>query len=305
MDSKEKIAKFITTENNRQIALLTGRAGCGKSQYAAQIAEHLDMGFKVINMNDTLPGELFPSYIDRENAFRTHIDRRLKFTQEDLEETPNGVLVLLDEVTRSLAKNEVMNILQSRVIKGTTLNPNIYLIAAANIGPEFDAEDLDIAQRRRFQPFDAEPTVSEWVAYESTKPWYNEIVCAFVEEQNLLFSSKEFEAQNFQVLCPATWEQLMILGDEYAENTLGREVGTEYLAFCKQARLPDPEHLTGEIPKHLMRSYALSWLRPEKNLSDTGIKTLFEHLSEDVKLTLLASLHGVNDALYMKLMNIL
>ena len=162
LDYQELLAVLKYTPADHNIMLM-GKHGIGKSQILA--GYYSNLGLKVIpfflgQMSD--PGDLIG--LLHKNVSTGHSEFLPPFWWP-LDNTP--IVLFLDELNR--ARPELLQTIQdlalNRTLAGKKLPDQSRVIAAINIGDEYQLTDLDPALLSRFNIYEFVPTIDDWVSW--------------------------------------------------------------------------------------------------------------------------------------------
>lgn len=152
------------TPANQNIMLM-GKHGIGKSQILEKF--YSDKGYKVVclflgQMSD--PGDLIGIPHKNEETGHTEFMPPYWFPTDD---TP--VVLFLDELNRARPEvlQTIMDLALNRKLAGRSLPKGSRIISAVNNGEEYQLTDLDPALVSRFNIYEFEPTVQDWLIWAS------------------------------------------------------------------------------------------------------------------------------------------
>lgn len=222
-EAKDLIKEIFDNGNTRLVPLLVGGAGIGKTQAVEQVCAELGLEMAYVNLADRQPGEFAVNFVTSEDELGTAIDP--VFAAD---------VVFFDELNRAeLVMSEVMNIMQSRTIRGAELGCKF--VCAMNLGGSYAVSDLDPAQWGRFMRIDMCADMTDWARYMSEKHAGNERLASllsFVRKNGLLTTEDD-------MVTPRTWDELMVLGvDRFAGHLLPSEVSDDLALWFRQERYP-------------------------------------------------------------------
>jgi hypothetical protein len=164
---------------SQQNVMLVGRHGVGKSEILTK--HYANKGIPVIalflgQMSD--PGDLIGL------PQRDTLQERTTFLPPwwfPIEEKP--VVLFLDELNRARPEvlQTIMDLTLNRTIAGHRLPNGSRIIAAVNDGEEYQLTDLDPALVSRFNVYEFNPSVEEWLLL-ATKNGIDSRIIAFIQE---------------------------------------------------------------------------------------------------------------------------
>ena len=154
----------------REVPLVVGESGIGKTALAKEVARVNEWSLVVIDGNLLKEGEIgglptIETYIKidedgnkiekKMTVYAVH--NKLKEIDEEITKG-KGVLLFIDEINRCehTVQQELMNLILNREINGYKLHPEVRILAAMNpsskYGADFDYQvvDMDTAQENRF-----------------------------------------------------------------------------------------------------------------------------------------------------------
>ena len=171
--------------STKEVPLVVGESGIGKTALAKQLAKDNNWGLVVVDGNLLKEGEIgglptIQSYISVDSDGRKIEKKTTVYAvhtklREIDEEISKGKIVLLfiDEINRCehTVQQELMNLILNREINGYKLNDNVKILAAMNpsskYGSDFDYQvvDMDAAQENRFVWLNMEPDYTQWLSW--------------------------------------------------------------------------------------------------------------------------------------------
>ena len=146
-----------------QNIMLMGKHGIGKSQILEKF--YSEKGYKVVvlflgQMSD--PGDLIGIPHKNEQTGHTEFMPPYWFPTDD---TP--VVLFLDELNRARSEvlQTIMDLALNRKLAGRSLPKGSRIISAVNNGEEYQLTDLDPALVSRFNIYEFEPSVQDWLLW--------------------------------------------------------------------------------------------------------------------------------------------
>ena len=275
-EAKDVVKNIFNNKSTRLIPLLVGGAGVGKTQLVEQVAKELNLSLAYVNLADRQPGEFAVNFVTSDDALGTAIDSVF-----------DADIVFFDELNRAeLVMSEVMNIMQSKTIRGVPLECKF--ICAMNLGSSYSVSDLDPAQWGRFVRIDVKPDMGDWSRYIQNKyhtdnPTFKSkvsqdtltTVLSFIRHNNVLQSDDD-------MLTPRTWDELLCLGVmAFAPYLLPTNTASELKAYFEKQRYPSYANASKE-----------NWV-PVAAEYDYVLGALDESLATIIKLLMCLSIDSV------------
>ncbi len=225
--------------------LFRGPTGIGKSHIAAGIADTLELPFIDVRgstMDEAKVGGL-PDMksVDELKVATFVVPSWFKRACQE------PCLIMLDELNRSMmqVQQAFFQIVLDRELGNDAdgiphrLHPETRIIAAVNVGSEYDVNDMDPALLRRFWVCDLEPTVGDWVDW-ATETGLDKILVEFVRQNH----------EHWRV-CPSTVEPGTVVPTPASWHRMSDALVHMDLAPAKLAGNDCPTHfysvLTGFI----------------------------------------------------------
>lgn len=169
----------------KEVPLVVGESGIGKTALAKKLAKENDWSLIVIDGNLLKEGEIgglptVESYIisnsngeeivKKTTVYAVH--NKLREIDEELSKG-RSVLLFIDEINRCehTVQQELMNLILNKEINGYKLNDDVKILAAMNpsskYGSDFDYQvvDMDAAQENRFVWLNMEPDHNQWIKW--------------------------------------------------------------------------------------------------------------------------------------------
>ena len=167
----------------KEVPLIVGESGIGKTALAKKLAKENNWSLIVIDGNLLKEGEIgglptIESYkimnsegIEIEKKMTVYaVHNKLREIDEEVNKGKT-VLLLIDEINRCehTVQQELMNLILNREINGYKLHDNVNILAAMNppskYGSDFDYQvvDMDAAQENRFVWLNMESDYLQWI----------------------------------------------------------------------------------------------------------------------------------------------
>lgn len=182
IDTLKSVDLILST---REVPLIVGESGIGKTALANKLAKENDWSLVVIDGNLLKEGEIgglptIESYVGvNSNGYKTEKKTTVYAVHNKLreidEEISKGKIVLLfiDEINRCehTVQQELMNLILNREINGYKLHDDVKILAAMNpsskYGSDFDYQvvDMDAAQENRFVWLNMESDHTQWIKW--------------------------------------------------------------------------------------------------------------------------------------------
>ncbi|MBY2478979.1 ATP-binding protein [Clostridioides difficile] len=182
IDTLKSVDLILST---REVPLIVGESGIGKTALAKKLAEENNWSLVVIDGNLLKEGEIgglptIESYVGVDsNGYKIEKKTTVYAVHNKLreidEEISKGKIVLLfiDEINRCehTVQQELMNLILNREINGYKLHDDVKILAAMNpsskYGSDFDYQvvDMDAAQENRFVWLNMESEHTQWLKW--------------------------------------------------------------------------------------------------------------------------------------------
>jgi len=232
--------------------LLRGPTGVGKSHISKGIADELGLPFVDVRgstMDEAKVGGIPDFETSKERGVSTFC-----LPSWYVRACKEPVVLMLDELNRSMpqVQQAFFQIVLDRELGNDVdgvpmrLHPETRIIAAVNVGSEYDVNDMDPALLRRFWVADLEPTIADWTDW-ATAEGLDSILVEFIQQNPEHWRVDPASVESGTVVpTPASWHRL----DETFES----------MAMC-------PEALAGgTIPSHFY-SVAMGFVGTEAAIS--------------------------------------
>ncbi len=180
IDTLKSVDLVLST---REVPLIVGESGIGKTALAKKIAKDNNWSLIIIDGNLLKEGEIgglpmIESYVevdDKGNKLEKKttvyaVHNKLREIDEEISKGKT-VLLFIDEINRCehTVQQELMNLILNREINGYQLYEGVKILAAMNpsskYGSNFDYQvvDMDVAQENRFVWLYMEPDYIQWI----------------------------------------------------------------------------------------------------------------------------------------------
>ena len=167
----------------REVPLLVGETGIGKTTLARELARKNDWTLVTIDGNLLKEGEIggLPTVetyrkkgadgtVSAEKATVYAVHHTLRLLDKE-REAGNTVLLFIDEINRCehAVQQELMNLILNREINGYVLHDDVKIVAAMNPAQTYDYQtvEMDAAQENRFVWLYMEPDYLQWLNWAS------------------------------------------------------------------------------------------------------------------------------------------
>ncbi|WP_315167504.1 ATP-binding protein [Metaclostridioides mangenotii] len=182
IDTLQSVDLVLST---REVPLVVGESGIGKTALAKKLAKQNNWSLIVIDGNLLKEGEIgglptVESYIDinsdgdkKEKKMTVYaVHNKLRDIDEEISKGKT-VLLLIDEINRCehTVQQELMNLILNKEINGYNLHDDVKILAAMNpsskYGSDFDYQvvDMDAAQENRFVWLNMESDYVQWLKW--------------------------------------------------------------------------------------------------------------------------------------------
>lgn len=162
----------------KEVPLVIGESGIGKTALAHTIAENNSYYLVTIDANLLKEGEIggLPTVAHGKTIYATHY--KLSEIDEAVKKG-NEVLLFIDELNRCdhAVQQELMNLILNREINGFKLGEEVHIMAAMNPSSKYEdyrnsdyqVVDMDEAQEDRFVWIQMDSDVKEWIKWGMSK----------------------------------------------------------------------------------------------------------------------------------------
>ena len=174
-----KFTEVLETVNliieSKEVPLIIGESGIGKTALAHKLAEKNNYYLVTIDANLLKEGEIggLPVVREGRTIYATHY--KLVEIQEAIKREDKEVLLFIDELNRCehAVQQEIMNLILNREINGYMLSDNVNIIAAMNPSNKYEGFqdsqyqviDMDPAQEDRFVWVEMDSDIKEWIRW--------------------------------------------------------------------------------------------------------------------------------------------
>jgi ABC-type dipeptide/oligopeptide/nickel transport system ATPase component len=185
MNFTETLKSVDLVLSTKEVPLVVGESGIGKTALARKVAKNNNWSLIVIDGNLLKEGEIgglptvesYTSIDSNGNKIEKKITvyaihSKLKQIDEEIAKG-NKVLLFIDEINRCehTVQQELMNLILNREINGYKLDDKVKILAAMNpsskYGSDFDYQvvDMDAAQENRFVWLNMESDYNQWIKW--------------------------------------------------------------------------------------------------------------------------------------------
>lgn len=194
--------------------LLRGPTGIGKSHVGQQLAAKLNLPFIDVRLSTMSEGDV-GGYPDIE-AMKISRVMTMCMPSWFMRACTEPCVVMLDELNRALpgVQQSAFQLILDRELgndeKGVPhrLHPESRIIAAVNVGSEYDVNDMDPALLRRFWVADVEPTIEDWIDWARNEG-LDPLTIDFVRQNPAHFRLEMSKVEAGTVVpTPASWHRL-------------------------------------------------------------------------------------------------
>ncbi|WP_195617620.1 AAA family ATPase [Clostridium paraputrificum] len=245
---------------SREVPLVIGESGIGKTALAHRVAKEYNYHLVTIDANLLKEGEIggLPTVINGFTVYATH--HKLAEISEAVKKGEE-VLLFIDELNRCdhAVQQELMNLILNREINGYKLDKGVNIIAAMNPSnryegfyeSEYQVVDMDPAQEDRFVWLQMESDIKEWIKWGMNNgnihPDIIEFISTFPEYLHTPSSRESLKAT------PRSWERISkayklykAKGSSYSINTLlnvvrgnvGESISTDFANYISNIKKP-------------------------------------------------------------------
>lgn len=196
INTQQLIFILDNTPPNQNI-MLVGKHGIGKSQilenyYASKVKKVVTLFLG--QMSD--PGDLIGLPEKNEKTGKTDFMLPYWFPTDD-----EPIVLFLDELNRARPEvlQTIMDLTLNRKLAGKSLPKESQIISAVNSGNEYQLTDLDPALVSRFNIYNFEPTVEDWLSW-AKKSKIDERIINFIQNnpEFLDMNGDDFQAENLE-----------------------------------------------------------------------------------------------------------
>lgn len=245
---------------SREVPLVIGESGIGKTALAHRVAKEYNYHLVTIDANLLKEGEIggLPTVINGFTVYATH--HKLAEISEAVKKGEE-VLLFIDELNRCdhAVQQELMNLILNREINGYKLDKGVNIIAAMNPSnryegfyeSEYQVVDMDPAQEDRFVWLQMKSDIKEWIKWGMNNgnihPDIIEFISTFPEYLHTPNSRESLKAT------PRSWERISkayklykAKGSSYSINTLlnvvrgnvGESISTDFANYISNIKKP-------------------------------------------------------------------
>lgn len=246
IDSKG-LRRVLEETPPEQNIMLTGKHGIGKSRILENFFE--ETGKKVITlflgqMSD--PGDLIGLPYKDEKTGKTDFMPPYWWPHDG-----NALVLFLDELNRARPEvlQTVMDLTLNRRLAGKSLPDGSRIISAVNAGDEYQLTDLDPALVSRFNIYDFNPSVDEWLLWAQENKLDNRVI-DFIAHDPEMLDGKALKKEDMgleKTPDRRAWERVskIIYGKKKLENyhkiiiagVVGMPASSSFIAFCADKKM--------------------------------------------------------------------
>ena len=269
MNFTETLKSVDLVLSTKEVPLVVGESGIGKTALARKVAKNNNWSLIVIDGNLLKEGEIgglptvesYTSIDSNGNKIEKKITvyaihSKLKQIDEEIAKG-NKVLLFIDEINRCehTVQQELMNLILNREINGYKLDENVNILAAMNpsskYGSDFDYQvvDMDAAQENRFVWLNMESDYTQWLSWamdEGIEEKVIEFISTFPEYLNKV-NDEDVRAT------PRSYERVSKTYKMYKENkesiprnvflnvikgNVGKVIAEEFINFIESDHSP-------------------------------------------------------------------
>ena len=269
MNFTETLKSVDLVLSTKEVPLVVGESGIGKTALARKVAKNNNWSLIVIDGNLLKEGEIgglptvesYTSIDSNGNKIEKKITvyaihSKLKEIDEEIAKG-NKVLLFIDEINRCehTVQQELMNLILNREINGYKLDENVNILAAMNpsskYGSDFDYQvvDMDAAQENRFVWLNMESDYTQWLSWamdEGIEEKVIEFISTFPEYLNKV-NDEDVRAT------PRSYERVSKTYKMYKENkesiprnvflnvikgNVGKVIAEEFINFIESDHSP-------------------------------------------------------------------
>ena len=249
----EELIYILDNTPATQNIMLMGKHGIGKSQILENYFNK--KGCKVVTlflgqMSD--PGDLIGLPEKNEKTGKTDFMLPYWFPTDN---TP--IVLFLDELNRARPEvlQTIMDLTLNRKLAGKSLPEGSRIISAVNNGNEYQLTDLDPALVSRFNIYEFEPSVAEWISW-GEKSGIDSRILSFISEYPEYLDSSNIEGDgNDLERTPdrRSWHRTSEVIKNFSELTnlqkpivsgiIGNRATTTFFRFVNERKLPTTQEI--------------------------------------------------------------
>lgn len=271
MNFKEALNTAKLVIMTKEVPLLIGESGIGKTSLVREISKNLDCKMVTIDANLLKEGEIggLPVVSDIDVSGREGIKKRKITTYaihnklvevDDAVKNNKKVLLFIDELNRCehAVQQELMNLVLNREINGYKLSEEVSIIAAMNPSNKYESYeesnyqvvDMDPAQENRFVWINMESDLKQWLSWAMGKGEIHshviEFLSSFPEYLNVTDSGESIRAT------PRSWERVSKAYKVYeslkevsfdtlynvVKGNVGVSIAQDFISYVKSIKKP-------------------------------------------------------------------
>jgi len=237
-DTTKEVVEFILISTD-VVPMIMGERGIGKSALVNKIAKEHGWDFCTVDCNTLNPGEIggipYLKTIEKDGKSMQRFTYSPHWCLKkclDAEKKNKTILLFFDELNRcdSNVKRELMNVILNKNINGTFLGNNVKIVAAMNPSSDFDdfadaeyqVEDMDEAQKDRFNWVIMESDIFNWLTW-AEKEGLNSLTMEFLASNIPLLNNVKESRDNIKT-SERSWEWVSKRTDYYQEHGISDEI---------------------------------------------------------------------------------
>lgn len=295
-----------------QNIMLVGKHGIGKSRILEDY--YTQKGAKVVTLflgQMADPGDLIGLPEKDETTGKTDFMLPYWFPTDG-----KPVVLFLDELNRARPEvlQTIMDLTLNRKLTGKSLPQGSRIISAVNNGSEYQLTDLDPALVSRFNIYEFEPTVEDWLLWAEQCGLDSRIISFISENPELLDASDiPYETENLERTPDRrSWERTSQIIKNMPELTteqmplvsgiIGNQATAQFFRFVMEHDVPSaktillgdktPEEITSQLSFANLTQTNIALFRfieasnlseKEKSLAAKNLRAYFESLQPELK----------------------
>ena len=286
--NSSQLKYILDNTPSSQNIMLVGKHGIGKSRILEEY--FAEKGAKVVTlflgqMSD--PGDLIGLPEKNEKTGKTDFMLPYWFPLDD-----EPVVLFLDELNRARPEvlQTIMDLTLNRKLAGKTLPKGSRIISAVNHGNEYQLTDLDPALVSRFNIYEFEPTVEDWILWAQERGIDSRII-SFISENPEYLDGSDIDASHSNLERTPdrrSWERTSEIIENFAElgelqkpiisGILGNRAAAVFFRFVMENDIPSAQEiLAGHYDDASIKLGKLN----SQNLSQVNI-SLFRYLENKI-----------------------
>ncbi|SFD15726.1 ATP-binding protein [Clostridium uliginosum] len=228
MNYTETLSTVDLVINSKDVPLIIGESGIGKTSLVKEIAKNNGCYLITIDANLLKEGEIggLPVVENKETIYATH-HKLIEIKKALKEDEERDIILFIDELNRCdhAVSQELMNLILNREINGYILHDRVKVIAAMNPSNKYDGfadsqyevVDMDPAQEDRFVWIEMDLDVKEWIKWGMSEngnvnEHIIEFISTFPQYLHMPNSDESIKAT------PRSWHRVSKSYDVYLKN---------------------------------------------------------------------------------------